>query len=255
MRRLWAIILCLAAATAARGDEAVVGALSQNQISITADFDGSSIFVFGAVKRDAPIPEGATPLEVVIVVSGPNERLTVRRKARHFGVWTNSALVEVDQAPSFYIIAGSGPLEEVMSATERLRYRIGYEEAVRIVGETGRVADPQAFAEAVVRIRERSGTYARLDDVVGVRQETLFATDIALPPNIVEGDYTARMFLLRDRKVINVAEETIYVRKVGLERIIYNSSRQQPLAYGLAAIFVALAAGLGASEAFRLLRR
>ncbi len=38
--------------------EEVVLGLSKKHVSITANFDGSEILIFGAVKREAPIPEG-----------------------------------------------------------------------------------------------------------------------------------------------------------------------------------------------------
>jgi hypothetical protein len=51
----------LALALPARAETMVAG-LSQNRVSITANFDGSEILVFAAVAREAPVPEG-DPLE------------------------------------------------------------------------------------------------------------------------------------------------------------------------------------------------
>jgi hypothetical protein len=49
-------------------------------------------------------------------------------------------------------------------------------------------------------------------------------------------------------------ETIIDVRKVGLERFLYTMSREQPVWYGLMSLVIAIAAGWGASTAFRLLR-
>ena len=38
--------------------ESVVLGLSQDEIAITTSFDGSEILVFGAVKREVPVPDG-----------------------------------------------------------------------------------------------------------------------------------------------------------------------------------------------------
>ena len=48
--------------------EKVVLGMSQDEVAITATFDGSNILVFGAIQRDAPIPE--TPIDVIVTVSG-----------------------------------------------------------------------------------------------------------------------------------------------------------------------------------------
>lgn len=235
--------------------EQVVGGLNQNRVSITAGFDGSEIFVFGAVSRDAPVPADASPLEVVITVEGPTLPVTVRRKERVFGIWVNTDSVEIDEAPSFYAIASTGPLDEIVSETEKLRHRIGFDNIVRTIGARAFVEDPQNFVDAVVRIRNDNGLYTRNDDSVNLRQETLFSSEIELPANLVEGDYRARMFLLRDRKVLHVTEQAITVRKDGLERLIYTTAHERPLLYGILSLAVALFAGWAASEAFRFLRR
>lgn len=259
MGRLFALLLLLLPLSA-HGEEPahaeqVVGALSQNRVSITANFDGSEIFIFGAVKRSEPVPPDAPPLEVVISVEGPSRPVTVRRKERVLGIWVNTESAEIDRAPTYYAIATTGPLDEIMSETERLRYQIGMDKVVHTIGARSEVADPEKFTDAVVRLRERQGLYKEEDGIVDLREETLFSTSIALPANLVEGTYKTEMFLLRGRKVVHVEETAIEVRKEGLERLIYTTAHERPLLYGILSIIVALVFGYAASEAFRLLRR
>ena len=127
MVRLLVILLFLA--LPARAEEVVLG-LSQSEVAITANFDGSHILVFGAVKREVPIPDGP-PLQVVVAVSGPSKPVLVRRKERRFGIWVNTDSVLVDSAPSFYAVATSGPFDEVLTDVEDLRHRVSIERAIR----------------------------------------------------------------------------------------------------------------------------
>ena len=110
MRVLFLILALLSAPAAA--EEVVLG-LSQDEVAITTRFDGSEILIFGAIKRDGPIPAGSE-LDVVITLAGPSTPVTVRRKARRFGIWINTDAIEVDAAPSFYAVAASGELGEVL---------------------------------------------------------------------------------------------------------------------------------------------
>ena len=80
--------------------EEVVAGLSQSRISITTDFDGSEILIFGAVKREDAIVD-EPPLQVLITVEGPSHSVAVRRKAKRFGIWVNTDFVEVDRATTF----------------------------------------------------------------------------------------------------------------------------------------------------------
>ena len=114
MRFLLLILLILPIGAAA---ESVVLGLSRDRINITANFDGSEILVFGAVKREVPISD-EEPLEVIVTVAGPSTPVVVRRKDKRYGIWVNNAAVEVDAAPSFYAVATSGPLEDVLLRVE-----------------------------------------------------------------------------------------------------------------------------------------
>lgn len=253
MLRALAVILALALPATAQ--ETFVTGLSTDEIALTANFSGSELFVFGAIRRDAPIPPDTDPLDIVITIKGPANPVTVRRKERRFGIWINTESVDVRDAPSFYAIATTGPLREILTETERLRFQIGMDQAVRKVTGHPTIEDTSSFTEAVVRLRKKQELYEVLDGGVSLAEETLFQARIAMPANIVEGVYRAEFFLVRDRAVVSTAETGIVVEKAGIERWIYNLSRQQPLTYGIMSVLVALLAGWLAAAAFRLIKR
>ena len=236
---------------AREADNNIVVGLSQEDVSITTDFSGSQIYVFGAV-RDI---EGDGQLYVVITVQGPSTPVIVRLKERNWGIWMNGQAVEVDQAPSFYAVAATQPIGDLLTNTDDLRYRISLKNAIRMIGAPLHVDDMRVFTDAVRDVRMRQGTYRELDDPVVFRQQTLFDTAIDLPANLIEGDFTVRIFLLQDGRVIANHSEDLPVRKVGLERRLYNLANESPFLYGLLAIVLALVAGYTASEVFRLIRR
>ncbi len=246
------IALCLLLPNLAGAEEVVLG-LSSDQVSINTSFNGDEILVFGAVKREESIPDGPA-LQVIVTVAGPSEPVTVRRKAHRFGIWINTDTVNVDLAPSFYAVATSGPLKEVVTNTEDLRYKISIARAIRSVGAPPGIEDAAAFTDALIRVRGNAGLYQLLENRVAVDQQTLFRTAIGMPSNLTEGAYTVRIFLTRSGTVISSYETNIDVRKVGLERWLFTMSRQKPLWYGLMSLAIAIVAGWGASAAFRLLR-
>jgi uncharacterized protein (TIGR02186 family) len=233
--------------------EEVVLGLSKDKISISTSFDGSEILIFGAIKREVSIPDGP-PLEVIVTVAGPSLPLTVRRKEKRLGIWVNIDAVEVDHAPSYYAVLTSGPLREVLSDVEDLRHKISVPRAIRSVGAPQHIADSMSFTEALIRIREASDLYQLREDSVVVEEQTLFRTSVRLPAALREGDYPARIFLTRGGKIVSSYETTIDVQKVGLERWLFELSRNQPLIYGLMSLAIAIAAGWTASAVFRLFR-
>lgn len=246
------LILLILAAFPARAEQVVAG-LSQDSIGITASFDGSAILIYGAVKRDAPEPTGP-PLEVIVTLEGPSGAVTVRHKSREVGIWVNTEAVGVAAAPSYYAVASTGPLSEILSPAEDVRQRISVPLAVRAFSGPLLVEDARPFTEALLRIREAEGLYQLEQHGVTLVENTLFRADFDLPSNLIEGDYKVRIFLLRGGQVINQHRAAIPVRKVGLERWLFVLSREQPLAYGLMSLALAVFAGWAASALFRLIR-
>lgn len=249
--RLLALLLVLArpAVPAVAAEEVVLG-LSDDEVGITATFDGSDILVFGAVRGEPPSPDAA-PRHVVVAVSGPLRPATVRRAERRWGLWLNVDAVAVDAAPVFYAVASTAPLDAILSDTEDLRHSITLPRAVRAIGNA---VAPEDFVAALLRVRAAQGLYLTLEGAVDLAEQTLFRTEIRLPANLVEGTYAARIFLLREGRVVDALGTSIAVRKVGLERWVHALSRERPAAYGLLALALAILAGWAASAAFRAAR-
>ena len=189
---------------------------------------------------------------MIVTVAGPSREVTVRRKAKWFGIWVNTDAVDVDAAPSFYAVATTAPWNDVITDTEDLRYKISIPRAIRSVGNT--VQDSPSFTEALIRIRTLNGLYLSLPRTVHLSEDTLFSTSIALPANLVEGSYRTRIFLTRHGRVVDEYVTQIGVQKEGLEKFVFNLAHKQPLLYGLLCLIIAVAAGWSASELFRYLR-
>lgn len=247
----WAILFALWAVSAAA--EELVAGLSQTRVDIAANFDGSEILIFGAVKRDAPIDRDGE-IGIIITVEGPNLRETVRRKERLGIIWANRDAVEIDEAPSFYAVNTSGPMDEVLRQTSDLRHAISIERAIRSVGAPMDIEDAATFTEALIRIREREQLYQTNVGAVQLREDTLFDTSVRLPANLTEGLYVVRLFLTRDGAVVAMDSRAIDVEKVGLERFLYTMAHDRPMIYGAMSLAIAIAAGWLASALFRWLR-
>ena len=252
MRGLAILLACLASLLPAQAQEEVVAGLSQNSVALTVNFEGSNILIFGAVRRDGAIPDG--PLDVIVSVEGPPQAATIWRKARRAGIWVNTESQEVRAAPSFYAVASTAPLPNILSPEADLDYRISTRLAIFEARGGGDATDPAAFTEALIRIRQNAGLYQEGQTPVALERDTLFTTRITMPKNIVEGSYVARIFLLREGAVVDEHEAFIDVRKAVLERWLYSLAYDQPALYGLLSLLVAVFFGWGASAVFRLVR-
>jgi len=249
------IALFLLIALPLNAGEEIVADLSQNRVGISATFNGSDILIFGAVSRDAPAPEDS-PLQVVISVSGPLEPVTVRRKDKRAGIiWVNSASVLIDEAPSFYSVATTAPLAEVLSDADDRKYKVSIPRAIESIGAQIASGHAAEFTEALIRIRTNNDLYHVREGAVELMSDTLFRTSIDLPSNLTAGVYTARILITRDKQVVDVFETELDIQKVGLERWLYNLAHENALYYGLMSLFIAIVAGWTASAVFSYFKR
>ncbi len=243
------LFICFLMTLPAAAEEVVAG-LSQSRISITTDFDGSEILIFGAVKRQNEIPD--QPLGVIVTIEGPSKPVAVRRKDKRYGIWINADTRQFAAAPSFYSVSTSGPWDEVIENTQDLRHGISISRAIESDGDAQ--IGTLEFTRALIRIRENANLFQTNIGTVSISEDTLFSTSVRLPANLTEGDYRARFFLTRGGQVVDSHEAAIAVQKVGLERFLYRLAYDQPVIYGLMSLTIAIFAGWAASAVFRFIR-
>ena len=245
----WLLALCLMALPV-QGEEIVSG-VSQSGVSITTNFDGASILVYGAALRDRPAPTWPL-MEVIITVEGPSTPLMIRKKDYVAGIWLNRGSVKITAAPSFYAVASTKAVADILLPSEDAKYHITIPQTIDTAAAPS--ADQTPYIEALQRIRQASGSFVLAPESVLLLRQALFRTDISLPANLVEGPYMVRIFLTRGGEVVDMQESQIDVQKAGLERTLYRLAMEQPLIYGLLSLLMAMVAGWGAQELFKRLR-
>jgi uncharacterized protein (TIGR02186 family) len=237
--KLMALILFWAVPARA---EALVADLTNHLIAITTGFTGASVVLFGAIDG---------PGDVAVVVQGPDREITVRRKSRIAGIWVNSQEVIFANVPSFYFVAASRPLEEIVSPATAAFYRLGVTNLeMKPQGMTPpQVADE--FVTALVRTQRHSRLFPNAVGKVSFIGERLFRTTIEFPSNVPTGTYLVQVFLVRDKDVVSGQTTPLVVSKVGLDADVFGFAGRQPVLYGAIAVLTAMVAGWLASLPFR----
>ena len=245
MRPLLFAAAALAAALLAAGGasaQALVADLSAHEVAITSSYAGVDLVLFGARA------EGG---DVIVVVRGPPRDVLVRRKARVAGLWANVEQVLFPAAPGLYGVAASAPLADIASEAVLREYQIGVDRLALPVAADDTDADVATFAAALVRNLQRQGLYGATTSTVEFVAGGLFRSDFRLPSSAPVGAYTATTYLVRDGAVASVDTTTLFVTKTGLGRAVYDYAHQQPAAYGILSVLLALLAGWAAALIFR----
>jgi uncharacterized protein (TIGR02186 family) len=247
----WAFILAaLLAAQPALGATKLISDISQSRIDIEYSFSGANLLVFGAVQYATGRAPGDAP-DIAIVVRGPAEPITVRRKARVAGVWLNTAKARYESAPGFYAVASSRPVRDMLDETTAAIYEIGLEHLQLSPASANAPADLQAFEAGLVNLRKRAGLYAENPRGVSIVENMLYSARIKIPSAVPVGDYEAQIFLIQQGRVIATTDRRIAIGKSGFERAVYVAAQDHSLTYGLVAVALALLAGWGAGQLTR----
>jgi uncharacterized protein (TIGR02186 family) len=218
--------------------DALVADLSEHLVQINLSFTGKQVLLYGAIQGEG---------NVVVIVQGPRQPVTVRRKARIAGVWANDVSVTFDDAISFYQVMASAELDEWLPFTLRERHQIGVEYLNFSPREEISPAEKADFQTALIRNKQKLGHYGMLEGRVSVLGGRLFRTEIFFPANVPTGIYNLEAFLVRDGEMISAQKTPLYVSKSGIEAEIFNLAQNFPEIYGILAILIAVAAGLAAN--------
>ena len=216
--------------------------LTSHLIAITTGFSGASVVLFGATDG---------PGDVAVVVRGPDRETTVRRKSKIAGIWVNSQEVTFANVPSFYFVAASRPLNEIVSPATAAFYRLGVS-SLQMKADSG--APPEIvdkFAAALVGTQQRAKLFPNSVGKVDFIGERLFRTTIEFPSNVPTGTYLVAVFLVRDKDVVSGQTTPLVVSKVGIDAEVSDFATRQAAAYGAIAVLGALVAGWLASLPFR----
>lgn len=222
-----------------------VADLSDHLIAITTAFTGTDVLLFGTVDQPGS--------DVAVVVRGPASDATVRRKQRAGLVWIYTDAVTLANAPSYYAVAASRPLEEMALPSELARHQIGIAN-LRFEAAPGELVDGAtlaAFRAAFIRGKQRVGLYPAEGGSISFLAGTLFRTRLSFPAHVSPGTYQVQVFQFVDRRVANAQTSALDITKVGLEAELYDFARHQPVLYALASIVLALVAGWTAAAIFR----
>lgn len=235
--------------------ESVQADVSARNVAVTSSFNGTEIVIFGAVDGSQQPSAESGYYDVVIVVEGVPGRLVARRKNNIAGLWLNTSAALFDLVPSYYAIASTRPVEEIIPEEYRSVHGIGFRH-LRFRPAVGQqyalsTEDLNDFRDAVVRLKQKQGLYVRDNFGVAFIGRSLFRASIVLPANVTVGPFETRVMLFRDEKLLSQYSVRLTLEREGTERYLHAFAFSYPTFYGLATVLIAVAAGLLASALFR----
>ncbi|RYE49988.1 MAG: TIGR02186 family protein [Hyphomicrobiales bacterium] len=257
MIRVLAIAALLAGVVAAAPARAewLISSISNQRVTITPNYDGEELVLFGSIERDPDTPPDRISYDLVITVKGPKGTMVTRRKERKLGIWLNADSREFINVPSYLAVFANRPISQIAAPDVLRRQQLGMNNIIltqRVSsGDYADVVTGDPFRAAFIRLKGDHGLYREDPNAISLLTPTLFRTGIPLPPEIPTGKYNVDIKVLSQGALITQAETSFDIMKVGFEEFVADSARRHGWLYGLATALMALTTGWLASIIFR----
>jgi uncharacterized protein (TIGR02186 family) len=251
----WLLALVLLAvpqlAHAQGRDPILVPEISQHEVQVRQGFTGTQLLLFGAIL-DPDGRRATDDYDIVVILRGPGEAISVREKQRFLGIWINAEATSFRSVPSFFALASSAPVGEIVDDRTAAIYEFGLQYLQ--LSPTGAIDPPQyaRFTQGLVDLRRRAELFQQDEAGVTMSEGVLYQARIDLPSNVTVGRYVAETFAVRGGRVIAAASTHVEVRKEGLDRVVTEQAEENSFLYGLLAVAFSLFMGWAAGRLYAL---
>ena len=221
---------------------------NHDEIDINYDYNGSTVSVSGDTEKDVD-------LIIKIYSENGNEEMKVKDKVGGL-LWMNGETVVFGNVPNQYFLRSTAPVEELLAESQLNEHSIGYE-ALAANGELEPAMEPEKEAELFAeffRYKEKGSLYSQSVggiDLRGGEPQQDYYTVFDWPYQAPPGDYRITVYAVRDGSVIDVADASLVVEEVGVEKTLTTMAEERGALYGIAAIIVAMSAGFGVGVIFK----
>jgi uncharacterized protein (TIGR02186 family) len=249
--RAASILLAGAALLVTGADKPVlVPDVSARQVQIRYSFTGAQLLLFGAVVY----PGGRAPdrpADIAVVLRGPVQPILVREKQKIAGIWMNADSNRFRSAPSFYAVASSRPIADLVDQRTAAIYELGLHNLQLSPGGGALPEKERRFEAGLLDLRARQRLYSENPRGVEINDGVLYRATITIPSQVPVGTYTAETFLIDRGPFFASSTRDIQINKSGFERFVALAARRHRLAYGLTSVILSLGLGWAAAAAFR----
>ena len=188
----------------------------------------------------------------MVVLKGPTRSIILREKQRFAGIWINADSAEFRSAPTFFAIASSRPIKQIVDDKTAAIYELGLGWLQLSPIGAFEPKEQARFASGLVDLMNRGALYNEDQRGVQLSEQVLYQARIALPSNVQTGTYTAETFAVTKGRVVASAISRVEVRKLGFERLIALFAQQNSFLYGLLAVAISVSMGFIAGRLFAL---
>ena len=224
--------------------EAIQIGLSTDKVTISSDFSGADLTIFGALDNSDPLVARQGRYDIVVVLEGPPRPVVVRKKSRVLGIWMNTQSETFLNVPMSYSVATTRAWQDITSPDSYRQLALGSENVnLTPYDRNGDAATLKEFSAALRNRKRATGLFSERIGGVQFLSQSLFRATVHLAPNVPVGTHRARAFLFRNGVFVKENSAYLAIQKAGFEQRVYRAAQENGFLYGLFAVLLAFVTG------------
>ncbi|XXJ20709.1 TIGR02186 family protein [Desulfovibrio caledoniensis] len=205
-----------------------------NLVTIGTGFNGTKVTVTGSV------PEGDSA--VIRLLGEPSDK-TFKKKGKALGLlWMNLGEVEIKGVPDVFLVGTDGASNINWEHSD-----LGFSS---VKGET-----EDWIYDEFIKLMEEDGFYEVENGIIQYTGEgegkRSFRAELSIPSAMHQGVYRVEVLAVKDGHIADMAAEELHTRLTGLPAFLSRLAFDHSLLYGVAAVIIAILAGLFMSLVFK----
>jgi hypothetical protein len=229
-----ALLAALFLACPAFAASPVTMTMRPNLVTIGTGYNGTRVTVTGEV------PQGTS---AVIRLLGEPRSKTFKKKGKALGLlWMNLGAVEIKGVPDVFLVGTDGSSRVDWEHSD-LAFR-------SVKGDT-----EDWIYDEFIKLMEQDGFYQVENGVIQYTGEEdgmrSFRAELAIPSAMHQGVYRVEVLAVKDGKIADMAAEELHTKLTGLPAFLSKLAFDHSLLYGVAAVIIAILAGLLMSLIFK----
>jgi Putative transmembrane protein (Alph_Pro_TM) len=211
--------------------------LTPSEIHIRETFQGAPMSITATVP-----PQSLS----IIEIKGESHKLELLRKGRRGGLWMNVGEVNVQAAPSMYLMLTN---ESGAILKKDLGANFGYAALKNIIRFSGKLpkTGTDVLFEQFLQLKESEGLYGIFPGAIKVNETNSEGVkiegNINLPSNIAPGTYQVVLSVVKDEKLLEQEITEFTVEMKGLPKLLSSLAFEHALLYGSLAVIIAIVSG------------
>ncbi len=216
------------------------------KIPITIGYHGTTITIRG---------KGLNAPDIIIQIHSKLGEEHLKYKGKAGGIfWMKLGNIVFEDVPKVYLVYSTRDMHNILPQEACRQLSIGYDalrDKVRIKTKM-KDLDRDKWILEFLKFMEEDQLYDEEDGVVHIDKENhTFSIEVNWPFEAPPGDYQVQAFAVENGQVIDKAQTSIKVERVGLIRQLTHMAFEKPALYGIIALVVAIVAGFGVGMVFK----